>query len=93
MRHERPLDLHALSTPPAFILDQDQILIKNKEKKIARNNEEKVDPIFNFFKELVRLTILDKKPVINNEFISWERFVINHWFLTQGFLLFLMLST
>ena len=39
------LDLHALSTPPAFILDQDQILIKNKEKKIARNNEEKVDPV------------------------------------------------
>ena len=24
-----PLDLHALSTPPAFILDQDQILEKN----------------------------------------------------------------
>jgi len=23
----RPHDLHALSTPPAFILDQDQILI------------------------------------------------------------------
>jgi len=23
----RPYDLHALSTPPAFILDQDQILI------------------------------------------------------------------
>jgi len=23
----RPFDLHALSTPPAFVLDQDQILI------------------------------------------------------------------
>ena len=26
VRRERPFDLHALSTPPAFILDQDQIL-------------------------------------------------------------------
>ena len=26
-----PFDLHALSTPPAFILDQDQILILNRK--------------------------------------------------------------
>jgi len=31
--------------------------------------------------------------VISNEFISWERFVINHWFLTQDFLVFLILFT
>ena len=30
----RPIDLHALSTPPAFILDQDQIL-KNNHQRIT----------------------------------------------------------
>ena len=28
-----PLDLHALSTPPAFILSQDQTLNKNENSK------------------------------------------------------------
>ncbi len=27
-KKEKPFDLHALSTPQAFILDQDQILLK-----------------------------------------------------------------
>jgi len=31
-----PFDLHALSTPPAFILDQDQILSKNHAEFTAR---------------------------------------------------------
>ncbi|OGM91576.1 hypothetical protein A3A20_01365 [Candidatus Wolfebacteria bacterium RIFCSPLOWO2_01_FULL_45_19] len=29
VQNTRPFDLHALSTPPAFILDQDQILNKS----------------------------------------------------------------
>jgi len=35
----RPIDLHALSTPPAFILDQDQIL------KNTLNYAEKIFPL------------------------------------------------
>ena len=35
-RMAEPFDLHALSTPPAFILDQDQILSKNHAEFTAR---------------------------------------------------------
>ena len=35
-----PFDLHVLSTPPAFVLSQDQTLQKNKQKtKQAKNKE------------------------------------------------------
>ena len=39
VRHERPFDLHALSTPPAFILSQDQTLKKNYN----RDNSKKLN--------------------------------------------------
>jgi len=46
----RPYDLHALSTPPAFILDQDQILIIGvRPKADYRDNSKKlIFPLFTF---------------------------------------------
>jgi len=37
VRHERPFDLHALSTPPAFILSQDQTLKKKQSGTTPKN--------------------------------------------------------
>ena len=35
-----PFDLHVLSTPPAFVLSQDQTLQKNKQTKLQAKNKE-----------------------------------------------------
>ena len=42
VRRERSFDLHALSTPPAFILSQDQTL----KIKFFRDNSKKLNNIY-----------------------------------------------
>ena len=49
-----PFDLHALSTPPAFVLDQDQIL-KNKINWYAFAKKAKAK--HNFMFKLLNLTV------------------------------------
>ena len=47
-----PFDLHVLSTPPAFVLSQDQTLQKNKQTKLTgkkqRNQQNKNNKLFMF---------------------------------------------
>ena len=54
-------DLHVLSTPPAFVLSQDQTLQKNmkNQKKLAQ-------------KKLVDKEINKKNPPTNNTFVGEE---------------------
>ena len=56
-----PFDLHVLSTPPAFVLSQDQTLQKNmkNQKKLAQ-------------KTLVDKEINKKNPPTNNTFVGEE---------------------
>jgi len=49
----RPYDLHALSTPPAFILDQDQILI-NRSGLMRITTRIYADKISAFFRVLAK---------------------------------------
>jgi hypothetical protein len=39
-----PLDLHVLSTPPAFVLSQDQTLHRKLEKETLTNSQTQTDP-------------------------------------------------
>ena len=59
--HRSSFDLHVLSTPPAFVLSQDQTLQKNmkNQKKLAQ-------------KTLVDKEINKKNPPTNNTFVGEE---------------------